>query len=167
MTWNTQPKTARVEKAQALNGIYLYTPYDPNFVDQLKSIVPHELRLWENDLKRWYVFELWAEQAVELARRYWPNLIDNRARQEQERRDNDAGFRRQQERARGQWNASVNVSPSSDHAALCVTSDAPPEVIKAAYKALAILYHPDTGGSVTKMQSVNDAYTRLKKAGKV
>ena len=38
---------------------------------------------------------------------------------------------------------------------------APPEVVKAAYKALATLHHPDKGGETEVMQRINDAYGRL------
>src|SRR6478609_296376 len=150
MSWNTQPKTARVEKAQALNGIYIYAPYNAEFIDALKAIVPAELRLWENDEKRWYVFESYAEKAIAIVKTYWPNLLDNRQA-------------RQQERQQRQWKASINVAPANDYAALYVTSDAPAEVIRAAYKALALLHHPDNGGNLTTMQKINGAFTSLKK----
>jgi curved DNA-binding protein CbpA len=34
-------------------------------------------------------------------------------------------------------------------------------VVKAAYKALAVLNHPDKGGETEVMQRINDAYRRL------
>jgi hypothetical protein len=56
--------------------------------------------------------------------------------------------------------------PSTHHAKLYVTPEAPPEVIRAAYKALAMLYHPDRGGDGVKMREVNEAFESLQKAGK-
>lgn len=47
------------------------------------------------------------------------------------------------------------------HRVLFVTSDAPPEVIRAAYKALAMLYHPDHGGDSERMLELNRAYEHL------
>jgi DnaJ domain len=47
------------------------------------------------------------------------------------------------------------------HATLFVTSDAPAEVIRAAYKALAMLYHPDLGGDPERMVDLNRAYETL------
>ncbi|MBX7207986.1 MAG: J domain-containing protein [Verrucomicrobiaceae bacterium] len=48
---------------------------------------------------------------------------------------------------------------------LKVTEDAPPEVIRAAYRALSLKYHPDRcGGSAQSqrmMQSLNEAYAVL------
>jgi curved DNA-binding protein CbpA len=39
---------------------------------------------------------------------------------------------------------------------------APPEVVRAAYKALAMKHHPDKGGSTELMQAINQAYERLR-----
>lgn len=38
---------------------------------------------------------------------------------------------------------------------------APPEVVKAAYKALAQLHHPDRGGDLRQMQNINAAYSEV------
>jgi hypothetical protein len=45
--------------------------------------------------------------------------------------------------------------------ALYVTEDAPPEVIKASYRALCLLHHPDKGGKIETMQKINAAYEKL------
>jgi hypothetical protein len=47
------------------------------------------------------------------------------------------------------------------HATLFVAPDAPIEVIRAAYKALAMLYHPDLGGDLERMVALNRAYEEL------
>lgn len=44
---------------------------------------------------------------------------------------------------------------------LYVTDSAPPEVVKAAYRALSTLHHPDHGGSTEMMQKINAAYSAL------
>ncbi|MGI8656845.1 MAG: J domain-containing protein [Pyrinomonadaceae bacterium] len=44
---------------------------------------------------------------------------------------------------------------------LCVVPDAPPEVVKAAYRALAQLNPPDKGGDTEAMQRINEAYRKL------
>lgn len=46
---------------------------------------------------------------------------------------------------------------------LHVTPDAPPEVIAAAFRALAKLYHPDRNGQLatSRMAAINAAYERL------
>ena len=40
---------------------------------------------------------------------------------------------------------------------LCITSDAPLELVKASQRILAKKYHPDTGGSHTAMVAINNA----------
>ena len=46
---------------------------------------------------------------------------------------------------------------------LGVRPDTPPEVIEAAYKALARKHHPDNGGDAAEMATINAAYERLKR----
>lgn len=50
----------------------------------------------------------------------------------------------------------------SDHKTLFVTADAPPEVVKAAYRALMQLHHPDQGGDEVTAKRINNAYDRIK-----
>lgn len=50
----------------------------------------------------------------------------------------------------------------SPHVVLCVTTNAPPEVIRAAHRALASLHHPDVGGDPVRMAEINDAYDQLR-----
>lgn len=45
---------------------------------------------------------------------------------------------------------------------LYLRTNAPPEVIKAAYTALAKIHHPDRGGDVERMKAVNEAWAILK-----
>lgn len=52
---------------------------------------------------------------------------------------------------------------TGDYRVLFVTNDAPPEVITAAYRALAKLHHSDSGGSDERMKVINVAYDRIKK----
>lgn len=44
---------------------------------------------------------------------------------------------------------------------LYLRPDAPPEVIRAAYRALANLYHPDKGGDGVRMAELNVAYEQI------
>ncbi len=52
--------------------------------------------------------------------------------------------------------------PSDPYVTLHLLPSAPPEVVKAAYRALATLHHPDKpGGDGERMKVINDAYRRL------
>jgi curved DNA-binding protein CbpA len=50
---------------------------------------------------------------------------------------------------------------SGPWAVLYLVPGAPPEVIKAVYRALSQQYHPDRGGDVAKMQELNAAMAAL------
>lgn len=56
------------------------------------------------------------------------------------------------------------MSVDESHRVLEVAPEACPEVIKAAYRALALKHHPDCGGSEQAMKRLNAAYARLLKA---
>lgn len=45
--------------------------------------------------------------------------------------------------------------------ALCLLECAPPELVKAAYKVLAFTNHPDRGGDLERMKTINIAYDTL------
>lgn len=47
--------------------------------------------------------------------------------------------------------------------ALFIMKTAPPEVIKASYKALCLMYHPDQGGPIARFRDVQEAYLELKR----
>ena len=55
----------------------------------------------------------------------------------------------------------VSTASQGPHAVLGVTADAPVEVIRAAYRALALKHHPDHGGTVEKMREINLAYAAI------
>ncbi len=51
--------------------------------------------------------------------------------------------------------------PIDAYQTLHLLPTAPAAVIKAAYKALAVLNHPDHGGDTAAMQRINDAFRKL------
>jgi hypothetical protein len=51
--------------------------------------------------------------------------------------------------------------PVDPYQTLHLLPSAPPEVVKAAYRALAVLNHPDKGGCEETMKRLNEAYKRL------
>jgi DnaJ-domain-containing protein 1 len=54
-------------------------------------------------------------------------------------------------------------STADAYAVLYLAPGAPPQVVKAAYRELAKLHHPDTSrGETAKMQVINEAYERLR-----
>jgi hypothetical protein len=51
--------------------------------------------------------------------------------------------------------------PIDPYVTLHLLPSAPPELIRAAFKCLAQIHHPDKGGETEVMQRINDAYGRL------
>jgi DnaJ-domain-containing protein 1 len=62
-----------------------------------------------------------------------------------------------------EWTPPPSKPRTSDpYTALWLLPGAPPEVVKAAYKALATLHHPDKpGGDGERMRAINSAYQQL------
>ena len=57
---------------------------------------------------------------------------------------------------------------SDAYATLHILPTAPPELVKAAYRCLAMMHHPDRGGETETMQRINQAYAQLSgRAGRV
>ncbi len=73
---------------------------------------------------------------------------------------------------RPEWESAYDAPPPSwpravpseveAYAALCLLPSAPAPLIKAAYRELAKLHHPDKGGDSAAMQKVNNAFDVLK-----
>lgn len=55
----------------------------------------------------------------------------------------------------------VILKPRDSFAVLFLTTEAPEVVVKAAYKALSMIYHPDHGGDQDKMSELNAAYDKI------
>ncbi len=61
-----------------------------------------------------------------------------------------------------EWTPPSKPKTSDPYTALWLLPGAPPEVVKAAYKALATLHHPDKpGGDDERMRAINRAYQQL------
>lgn len=164
--------------------VELETPYVQMFVDDIRTI-PYTSRNWVPERRVWVVWDPYVAMAVQFVNTYYPNAEvigspteSTRDRYERERKDNERREReRSENRRRSSWdyqdnrygsgNTSQTSSGGSDHQTLYLTPEAPESVVKAAYKALAILLHPDRSSdpnATRQMQNVNAAYDRIKKA---
>lgn len=170
-----------------LKGMFLWVPYDYGFIGWLKETVPWSERAWRPEDKCWYISDTYASTVQRELHKRWPMHASAWDRYSFEKSTRDSNQRAQdQSRQRAGWAGGQGYGgttsgsggqrfyhgfaqsppPSSHHAKLYVTPDAPPEVIKAAYKALAMKYHPDRGGDGRAMVEVNAAFEALQKAGK-
>jgi hypothetical protein len=122
-----------------------------NFGDaiaSLKRTVPPHLREYEPDTKQWFV----ADAARTQLDRWLGHLFVTHGVEAEWLTSDDAG-----ERAR-KPHTSAKADP---FATLHLLPTAPMEVVRAAYKALAMKHHPDLGGDTQAMQRLNQAYREL------
>ena len=122
---------------------YVSTPYDADFVANLKWSLPSRARRWDPELKVWRVERRYLYVLEGLLREYFDSVLY----------DIDEEPTTRQE------------APQAPYAALHLLPSAPTELIDAAYKALAQIYHPDRNprADATRiMQVINDAYEQLK-----
>lgn len=136
-------------------------PYNKRFSDHLKfGIFPISYRIWDNTKSRWKVHVSKIPETVIIAKRYF-DYIDYSALPEEIQIEIVECVEKHNKRKYKQQKIKKDVV-SSPHESLFVLKTAPHEVIRAAYKALAIKYHPDHGGDPKKFREIQEAWEKLK-----
>jgi len=123
-------------------------------VSTIKSFIPPVFRAYVPEKKRWTVA---AEAAAELDN--WLDYCRHSLGAIVTRLDQHAGGGQQQ-----WWTPPrIRRQPSKDElfARLYLLPSAPPQLVKAAYRELAKLNHPDKGGDEEAMKLLNEAYAKL------
>lgn len=119
----------------------LITPYHKAFLDEFRAAIPGSLRRWDPDAKEWYFKDTELNTVVEVVSKYFDQI------------DTDVKF----DDSEGEASSSSNGK--SQWEILCLTSEAPIELVKFAYKMFAKVRHPDHGGSTKAMAELNRAYS--------
>jgi hypothetical protein len=132
--------TARIYPAHD-GGFWLDTPYDKIFIGELKNLIAYPGRKWDKERRQWWVSAAAVAMAESIARRHYDNVEKLDA-------------------------APPPPPPPPMHSYLAYNTlhlmpSAPPEVTKAAYRAMAMLHHPDRGGNVEMMKRINQAWECL------
>jgi hypothetical protein len=122
-------------------------------IDTLKSAIAPDMRSYNPATREWFV----DEDAAGRMRR-WLDYCRANLYAEVEWLDGEAYADPEAE-----WTPPKKSRPkaSDPYVTLHLLPSAPPEVVKAAYRALATLHHPDKGGDEEKMKRLNEAYGRL------
>jgi hypothetical protein len=119
-------------------GFWLDTPYNETFVAELKNLIAFPGRKWDKGRRQWWVSASAVVMAESIARRHYDTV---------EKLD-----------------AAPAPPPMIPHLAyhtLHLLPSAPAEVAKAAFRAMAMLHHPDKGGDVEIMKRINQAWECL------
>ena len=145
------------------NSVALFSPYDKDFVNDLKKIGDRSMRKWDPDNKAWIIRTAIFEDVHQLLDDYFPHeewaVADDA-------KDAIQMVYHKQVNPGGAQATSAPVGPPTSYgpyATLYVNDSAPDAVVKAAYKALSRMYHPDLGGDPKAMGTVNAAFEDIKK----
>lgn len=127
--------------------------FSTDVVEELKASIPVGCRKWDPKERCWRIERSYMSIALSILNAYdYEDSIVFEKRQHE---------RRQREKPKPP--TPQPQSAASPYTMLFVLPSAPPEVIDAAYRALAKLYHPDrAGGSTQKMKELNVAYDKVK-----
>jgi len=125
-------------------------------IEALKSRIPPHSRSYSADAKAWrirshYHLAKWLEEI---------NWFDDVEVEEYEQARTERQYQRQAPPPQ-------TPPPSPRESALAtlhLAPSAPPELIRAAHKALALIHHPDRGGVLELMKAINNAADVLLKA---
>ena len=119
-------------------------------LDMLKSFINAYYRSYDPAARHWII----GEPASESLQRWLSYCAAHfNARVEWLDITDDGPFKHERKRQQ--------PKPDNPYAVLHLRKTAQPELVKAAYKTLAQLHHPDKGGDTKAMQAINEAYRQL------
>ena len=155
--------------------IAIETSHNSDYVEAIKFIIPQRDREWDPDSKLWIVDKRYYSAAVALVRHFFgEGFIDSVGGVEEhqmtdwvEKFEAWKSFGAKKKTYEGRPKMARADAGDGPYAALYLRPNAPPELVKAAYRTLAVLYHPDKGGDEELMKRVNVAYAQLQKIGVV
>jgi hypothetical protein len=112
--------------------------YNVEMVDAIKQHIPSRQRSWKPNVKQWWFRAEVIVAVCALADKHCGRYVHVE-----------------------ELYTPTDETPASAYAMLHLLPTAPPEVVNAAYRALAKRVHPDAGGDTAKMQEINAAYKLL------
>jgi hypothetical protein len=123
-------------------------------IETLKSYVGPSCRSYDPQTKKWHVDEV--------ASAYMHDWLDHCTATLGASVEWFGARRTEQKRTQQPPPKKVPLVPHVEcYRALYLVPGCPPELVKAAYRCLAQIHHPDKGGDTTQMQRINEAYRRL------
>jgi len=124
----------------------LKTPYDAEFVDDLKDCVFYQGRSWDGVSKTWLFDRDYLENVCQLCSEYFGNVSVTGNEKEQ---------------AHEQY-PSEPVG-ELQNASIALIRLLPEEILHTAYRSAMKSLHPDVGGDTAKAQEFNQAYQAIVK----
>lgn len=124
--------------------IYLKTPYDQPFIQEMKADIPPSQRSWMANDKVWRIAASYHEDLLSVVKKYYgePTIVE----QEQQ---------------------VVVVGNEGNDPFGAMLRVAPDDVLKKVYRLIAAEIHPDKGGLPEAMVALNQAWSEVKKERKL
>lgn len=115
----------------------LRSPYNQEMIDALKANIDKTHRRWYRDIREWWFTQDVYFIVVGLANKYYikVEIIDSPN--------------------------NLPIDKTAAYQILHLLPSAPDDLIKASYRIMSKIHHPDTGGKKEEMQRVNAAYAKL------
>jgi DnaJ domain len=115
--------------------------YSPAMVAAIKDRIPSRQRKWVPDLKQWW-FQATAQSSMLALCFFYCQDV-------------------QHVQSNGDIAPTLPAETVEAYHTLHLLPTAPTELVKASYRVLSKIHHPDKGGTTRTMQRVNEAYGRL------
>jgi hypothetical protein len=121
--------------------------YNAELIADLKKYIHYRQRKWVPEKLQWWFHDDVIEAVVDIVEHYFGRV--HHAEGEQKRQTEPE-------------ESALPPGRAAAYRALYLTPDAPADRVKAAYRTLCKIHHPDAGGSNGAMQKLNAAYERIK-----
>ena len=132
------PTRAAVNRSNMPGWVDLTTPYNEDFVRDLKDSIQSSHRKWEPIGKVWQVNQIYLDKVVPLLKKYFDEVTTDLLQEEP-------------------------VSSNLFRPVFDVLKGLPNGNLDRIYRSLAMACHPDQGGSEELMTKLNSAYDEVKK----
>lgn len=142
-------------------GIEFISPYIADFVEHLHYTVSNLDAKFDYDVRVWILEPHIVDKFLAVAKEYY-SVLDGRSKSKTEF-DKEYAKKFQDfmySRSSG-WRADHTIA-KNDWALLGLLPGQPRALIDAAYRTMAKIHHPDSGGSNQRMAEINATYERLK-----
>jgi hypothetical protein len=148
--------SSTVSVGPAAGGFIRYRlPFDAALIAAIKRRIPKHARAYRPDVKAWDILPGHTETMRELLLIHLGVIIAPQEDELEELRQ----LRCEVAALRAKLRDAVFVPEPCQ--VLHILPSAPPEVVRAAHRALARRYHPDAGGDTLTMQRINHAADQL------
>lgn len=149
--------------SRSLNKIVVEAPWNADYAKAINFVIPPTARrqrdgIWQFDL-------MWAPAIIDITQYYFPhnsNTVDLDSIEVFDLTWVSKWSKFLLEININELETEYYVSGTSPYIILYLQDNAPSEVIKAAYRALSKMYHPDTGGDPNVFKRIQEAYEKIK-----